>query len=764
MKHISRTVIAVVLAILVTTLMPAQVFADSLPEYVGELKVFYGDYTGAEKDGYKIVCGSNGQPVDLNQGAGGGWGSKGEKAVYLGYKTTNDRKDAITDLALMNMKGGYSVQEYDALMEAHMNSQIIPFVDNFLTAIKEYRENLNSDNTENKQRAEYIKSVLNKLTDDDTGKGLGDLLVNETKYEMGDDAYNKLSAEEKKNHADILTIIAQANGKATLLVENLITRAADTGDSSWIDRFVSMSYDDLIDQTGLGPVDAGKELAKLYSDDADLVLEMWETFRSQLLEADKEAEELENTDETDLGELEEKIDALNDNSSTEEFLDIFDAFDKSRNNAVDYLNKVSNVAVAEYLRSIEYGDGTLFDFFTAETDEIYDDITVLYPLIASLSAGQRAGLEFVSLNELVIISDRENEYSDENLDELENASIYEGVDRAIYQQGGVALTSDALRKKAAANDAFVKDEPLSKITNIFIILSAVSLGGFILSKGIQLGAMLRYNSLLPLKNALTAANSKFVALKQGMKGYEAARNEYLLASKNFGGGGEASMSRALSAMKYSRYMSYGFAVAMVVFAAITTYLAWEDMKEYYNVSFTPIPHYMVEEKDIVGYNRKGEKTVLKNQTAYYKAVECNRKTDAEFYKTLGTCADMNGDVGRQWLALYAVKNEMMDPILADSLVATVGSPDVPQGYDTGIHMFGSDAAFNLNSSLYDWNNSAKSVYVYFRVDEDAANATGSSFTGGAVALAGGAGLVLGAVATALCMTATKKKKETKAEA
>ena len=212
-------------------------------------------------------------------------------------------------------------------------------------------------------------------------------------------------------------------------------------------------------------------------------------------------------------------------------------------------------------------------------------------------------------------------------------------------------------------------------------------------------------------------------------------------------------------MKYSRYMSYGFAVAMVVFAAVTTYLAWEDMKEYYNVSFTPIPHYMVEEKDIVGYNRKGEKTVLKNQTAYYKAVECNRKTNAEFYKTLGTCADMNGDVGKQWLALYAVKNEMMDPILADSLKVTVGSPDVPQGYDTGIHMFGSDAAFNLNNNLYDWNSSAKSVYVYFITDDSTASSAGSNFTGGALALTGGAGLAVGAIATALGMKAKRKKNE-----
>ena len=180
------------------------------------------------------------------------------------------------------------------------------------------------------------------------------------------------------------------------------------------------------------------------------------------------------------------------------------------------------------------------------------------------------------------------------------------------------------------------------------------------------------------------------------------------------------------------------------------------MKAYYNVEFSPIPHYMVDEKDIIGYNAKGEKIMLKNQTAYYKAVESNRTESAEFYKVLGNRADMNGDVGRQWLALYSVKKELMDPILASSLTVVVGKADVPAGYTTGIHMFGSDAAFNLNSSLYDWNNDAPSVYVYFQTDDTAANTTGSVFTGGTLALAGGAGIALGAIVTALAIKIKRK--------
>ncbi|MBR2732245.1 MAG: hypothetical protein IKD72_09730 [Clostridia bacterium] len=39
----------------------------------------------------------------------GGPGAKGNKAVYLGYKTTTDKDDAITDLALGALISGIAV-------------------------------------------------------------------------------------------------------------------------------------------------------------------------------------------------------------------------------------------------------------------------------------------------------------------------------------------------------------------------------------------------------------------------------------------------------------------------------------------------------------------------------------------------------------------------------------------------------------------------------------------------------------------------------
>ena len=245
MKHLRRTLIAVLLAVLVGVMAPLQALAASdSPDYISEVKVFIGDYSTAEAEGYTLLKDGD-NPVDLNQNAGGGLGSKGEKAVYLGYKTTKNSKEAITDLALMNMKGGYDVAAYDALYEEYIKSQITPLADDFVTMLEEYRQNVSRSHP-NAIRADYSRSVLNKYIDDDTGKGLGQLLLNETKYEMGLDAYNALPASEKKNHADLITILAQSNGKATLTMANLLTRACDTNDTTWIERFEEITYDDLV--------------------------------------------------------------------------------------------------------------------------------------------------------------------------------------------------------------------------------------------------------------------------------------------------------------------------------------------------------------------------------------------------------------------------------------------------------------------------------------------------------------------------------------
>ena len=354
MKRLSKAITALFLALLMGALFPVQVFADT-PDYISDIKIYAGSYAAAEEEGYTILKEGN-KAINLNQSAGAtGVGSKGDKAIYLGYRTTGVRSEAITDLAVMNMKGGYSVEDYKTLMNNQMTKQIIPFVDSFLAAIEEYRVNYRSDNAANRQRAQYIHDILNKFTDDDCGgAGLGDLLLNKTKYELGDGAYNALSDKEKKQHADILTIIAQSNGQATLMIESLLVRAADTNENTWIDRFVGTTYDNLMDETGLAPSKAGKLLAKQYDDDASTILLMWEVFRGQLLGADEAKEKLE---EANVEVFEKNAEAVKDfdieTATDEDIKELGAALASDEVESELLSNRLTDVIAKEYLSSIE---------------------------------------------------------------------------------------------------------------------------------------------------------------------------------------------------------------------------------------------------------------------------------------------------------------------------------------------------------------------------------------------------------------------------
>ena len=154
----------------------------------------------------------------------------------------------------------------------------------------------------------------------------------------------------------------------------------------------------------------------------------------------------------------------------------------------------------------------------------------------------------------------------------------------------------------------------------------------------------------------------------------------------------------------------------LIFLAFTVgaiYSTVSDIKAYYNVKYAPMPGYMVDLADIITTADDGTKTVIRNDTAYYAAVLTNAVRTGEDKKAMLCYADLNGDKGKQWLGLYSAKTGG-DPILANSLKVVTGTSSLPDGYSTGIHMFGSDAAFNLTDSRYCYNDDANGVYAYFR--------------------------------------------------
>ena len=87
MKKVALMITALFMAAIIAATVSAQSFAASVKEYISEVKVGMAKNASdaaAALTGYKILSDERGNPVDLNKNAGGGWGSKGDKVVYLG--------------------------------------------------------------------------------------------------------------------------------------------------------------------------------------------------------------------------------------------------------------------------------------------------------------------------------------------------------------------------------------------------------------------------------------------------------------------------------------------------------------------------------------------------------------------------------------------------------------------------------------------------------------------------------------------------------
>ena len=78
--------------------------------YLKELKIYETDSAASARvacqlDGYTFL------DVDLN------YGTDTEKYVYLGYKTTENRSEAVTKISLLEMNGGYQIKDYAVMYD-----------------------------------------------------------------------------------------------------------------------------------------------------------------------------------------------------------------------------------------------------------------------------------------------------------------------------------------------------------------------------------------------------------------------------------------------------------------------------------------------------------------------------------------------------------------------------------------------------------------------------------------------------------------------
>ncbi|MCF0121543.1 MAG: hypothetical protein HUJ65_07885, partial [Oscillospiraceae bacterium] len=478
------------------------------------------------------------------------------------------------DMKLMNMKGNYSVNDYKLLLQ-EQEASIRFFINNFISAVSEYRENYKNGQT----RAVAAHDMLNLLYDDDTGTAIGDLLLEKIKEEYSEEEFSSLSKAEQEKHADMTTILMQSNTASVLAIEQIIALATDSGDSVWTERYDgTASYDamleNLIEAEGFTPSKAAMELSSRYDTDAKAIASKLLEYRAYLM--------IYSGAEVSFA------------SSEEDIL----AFSKEKGDDV-----LSSWYIAgtqyEILKSVYDADGvSLLDIITDENNDLEgEDRYLLYSLAAALTDGQRACLELLTFYQIVSMGISDDDTISNTMSKLDigavgngSISIYEGIDRAVFGEN-VAMTSDAnsLQNSTGKNVSqnwFVDGISLStKILYAALGVSFVAtIGSYIAATVYSASAAEHLQAARDFEPLIT----KWMSLGESDIAKDTAavfKGQQANAVSNFG--------RTTYWSGVWETVSMGMACVTLILLAVTLWFTLTDLIDYYNAQFTPIPLYIV---------------------------------------------------------------------------------------------------------------------------------------------------------------------------
>ncbi len=737
-------------------------------KYVSDVFIAYGE---DEKDAVQWLRDNGWEPVEGDFNARKASAYDDDVAAVMGIRRTNNPDNAITDMAVMNMKGGYSIPDYEKLIK-DKKTEIDEYINVFMPVIREYRKNYNGEGSEfGKKRADEAYRLLNLIYD---GSPEDDYAVNDTGMHLGDLFLQPLRQEGSKSGGDLQQIILESCGPALLTVESLLAFAADPGEGTWLERLAALSGEGLAENIGeYVPDVAGQNLAdsaikallnQKFGDAAAILASQWSDIHEAMVWYET------YNDEHDLWQRDDE----SDEAYQERYMQYFKGLNEEDEGAEKYVyNGILYDGLYMSAYAGEWG-ATLGDFFNPYEDTDYSEQPNLFlPMAAALSEGQRAALELLSLRQLIFIGMGTKEGVDDikrNLDEIlgeaTEVSIYDGIDRGIFR-GSVAVTNRALMEEnmgrgSAFDEIWDNNGSYAWLSILFGVEGVVALGvGIYMYK--------KYSAQVLEEIKILGAD------------YE---TESTLSS--YAVGAEVDLAEDFAYKSNARLLkaigqwTMGIGGALILAAAVIRAV---QLYKYYQRDFTPIPRMIVDESDIVTYikdeygknvldeNGMPRKNIKFNQYEYYDAVRCNRQevgkisdwqdgVDAYDEKGCGDIADLNVDQGQEWLALYTVKSKNKgNPILADSLKLQYGSGKMPKGCTIGLHFFTYSYAMDLGDTAYSFNNKKGGVYFFWDGDAEAfaaASETASAFSAGYMALAAVAGLLVGILGATLALRPKKR--------
>ena len=651
--------------------------------------------------------------LDLNKG--------GQKKVYLVYKTSTNVDDAITDLAVMNMEGDYSMGNYEQLLTDTINGYM-EVTEDYRVMAAAFAANYAAGN----DNAELAYRQMNYYYIEENGVKtyMGDYMLN---FPASNDSFANILFKGNLNIiGNLRTLLAMGIGGSE---NTLAMRIAEAYQNAEADGQVyqNASYE---------------KTAKVLQKDL-------EGMKKDLLNLEAEMSKVKE-EELDQEEKELLLETM------QRTLDVSQAF-------------------LDFLKEIPMGDTTLGDY-VMNTAVI--EVNNLYPVVAAGSQAEQLLMEYHSLYSLLLYSGLRENMADLEaaLAELEEGfqplSVFHGVQNDLIA-GTIGVTGDAEISSNSSGKSFwgIFSDPSTMGASIG--LSVLGVGGV----ASMIGGVAY---LVKTAAANTAANaSQKLMWQQAVEKATAEVEKYNQLLGNSGGKIRSGHMMSEQFLEYNGKLAtaetelnkctaklnsvsnsaltggqiFVGSLFIAVGAVSMGISIWQLTKLYnkYEIAYTDIPDNMV---DVVSYEDGDRFVNYKNVPAYYYEAD----------KLLTRENDLNAYGGRQWVSLYYTKNYEAGYCLTSSpdLIATEAEKT---GY-TSVHLFGRSDGYNTNA--YCNRENADAVYLAFKYSTnqksavtDVPDIVGSLFNAGTIAISALVGFAAGIV---LMASVNKRKmKEDKAK-
>ena len=763
MTKITKRIISLMLTLCLLFLATVPTFAaeEEEEEYLSDLRIVYADnldeatsiLEDADLEGYHVFN------ANLNA-------NTGKKGVWLAFQTSTNIEDAITDIAIMQMNGGYNEGNYQEMIKQSYE-EYLEFGENYLVAINHLNKGVDAGH--------YLSEIAHRQLNfyNVVTEGIDEIPEFEGER-LGDIFYNGIDA------SDLATMFMEGNSYALSNIRSLLAMGVSYNEDG--KTYLEKVSDEVANYTADNTIYENED----YNDVAKVLATEILVYKSIFKELETFEPEL-NYEDEELTDLE-----------------------------IEYMEYMY---IAKLMRGTNYLNGKTLYQFCVEYEFNTEDCSSLYPLVAALNEGQLAMTKVNHFYDVVRYSSSvtSSETLDEELAAAEEKygdnpfNVYTGVDRTIYRDT-FALTSAAYRADAFTESGLAAalwgaKDSTARIVNIMGIIGL----GTMAATGV-----LHVTDKLVLKSAkekLATIENKFF--------YDAGENYWSNVTNKF-----TTPETVLDdiVMEYKIANGNDLYVTMTPqekFDFVTQYIdenpnvldtfdkqsynniadsladdrlgntAYKTAKDKYNKAFdsylnnTPIYYTMYVVGGLialasairlgVGIYNYYHPEYSDIPTAMVDLIETKDGDRYIKYDVVyeaepqadGTliAGDLNAFQANRWNAMYYTKSyEAGKPILADEFVVS-NTSNVPPEKHMPVHRFGEVVCYNLNK--YNFNDD-HSIFLSVKQSDkqksavaDVPEIVGSVFSAGYMILAGGVGLIAGVGGTIGTVEIIKRRKSKK---